>query len=99
MAGDLFAATRDASSYRRPDVRKRKVVHVADAGEWFTTGQPTRHVESEITLKSRCSGALLDNYVMYRSLADVPAHLRCQRPACRNQWPAVPTPTPDTEEN
>lgn len=66
----LVAASRDASWYNRPDVRRTKILHVTEA---------------EPQMAALCSGAPLDENSAW-SLADVPPGLRCRRMACAQYW-------------
>lgn len=79
MTARLVAASRDASSYNRPNVRSPKRVHVANEVVEGRTPRPF--------LSARCSGAILDEFGMYADLADVPERARCQRRACARHWP------------
>ena len=85
MSDALWAASRDASVWARPDTRSRKKVHVAinvtDIGrnQW---GQNERHGEAA------CDP---DRVVLDMSVASVAAEIpgdrRCRRPGCAARWP------------
>lgn len=67
------AATRDASWYRRPNVRAAKAMHVVgDDGKASACGRLLYATEGPETVDA----------------AEVPQALRCQRPGCRGRWPA-----------
>ena len=69
-----WAAGRDASWYRSPDVRSHKVVHMA--------GGPCRE-----GVLSRCGRSVLDQGLTWIP-KDVPEHIRCRSNGCRQAWPA-----------
>ncbi|MDI9885339.1 hypothetical protein QMZ92_13275 [Streptomyces sp. HNM0645] len=71
-----WAAGRDASWYSRPNVRSRKVVHMA--------GDPIREGTA-----SRCGRSVLDDSLTWIP-EQVPEHLRCHRSGCRQAWAAHP---------
>lgn len=71
----IRASTRDASFYRRPNVRSVKVYHVIDKPGWSACGRMLYETHD----------ALTDG----RDAAEVPAGLRCQRPGCKTRWPAT----------
>jgi hypothetical protein len=64
------AATRDASWYNRPDVHRSKVVH-ADNGDAFAVCNPH---------------TLMLGPTRWENAADVPARIRCKRPACARAY-------------
>ncbi|AIG81303.1 Hypothetical protein AJAP_42680 (plasmid) [Amycolatopsis japonica] len=83
MSSRQWAATRDASSYDRPDVRTTKRYHFAHVGKPFRTGQPMS--TGAVSMSAVCSGALLDENGAIPA-RDVEPRLRCRRLACRNAW-------------
>lgn len=71
------ASTRDASFYRRPDVRSVKVYHVIAAPGMSACGRLLYdHPESH--------DAAADGI----EATEAPMNLRCQRPGCKTLWPA-----------
>lgn len=81
--GDYLAATRDASSFDRPDTRSTKVYHAAEAGQVHRRGQPTGTTYQ--LLSAVCSQQVLDdNSAVPLDLA--PVGLRCRRVACARIW-------------
>lgn len=72
---DLWAATRDASWYDRPNVHTDKQVHVS--------GRPAPRGEGTM---SRCGRSLLDDGLVWDPAA-VPEHARCRSNGCRQAWP------------
>jgi hypothetical protein len=99
MTGDRVAALRDAASYRRPNARSLKALHIArqpvpEAAEVTKAARDTDHPGPRPYLTACCSGELLSEAAMWR-LDDAPFTRRCRRPACRGRWPATtPTPSP-----
>jgi hypothetical protein len=76
-----WAAGRDASWYRRPDVHSFKVVHMA--------GRSVRE-----GVLSRCGRSVLDRGLTWIP-EQVPEHIRCKGAGCRQAWrehPATPAP-------
>lgn len=74
---ELWAATRDASWYSRPNIRHANVLHLA--------GKPGR--EGRL---SRCGRSVLDSTNPWEP-AEVPVRLRCRSNGCRQAWPTTST--------
>jgi hypothetical protein len=80
---DYRAATRDASSFARPDTRTAKVYHACEAGQVHSSGQPLS--SGYRLLSAVCSQQVLDDNSAV-ALDQAPEHLRCQRAACARIW-------------
>ena len=77
----VWAATRDASWYDRPDTRKVKVFHIATDAETAACKPGPAHVYTTVPLYDGT----------YTPAHEVYDDLRCRRPGCLRHWRQIPS--------